>query len=66
MMLSAHGDTLSIQTLEQYVRQTNQILPMFNENKTKQLLLVRESKRYASHKRLGRISHLNICYCSHC
>lgn len=45
MMLSSHGDTLSVETLEQYVRQTNQILSMFNENKTKQLLLVRESKR---------------------
>lgn len=45
MMLSSHGDTLGVETLEQYVRQTNQILSMFNENKTKQLLLVRESKR---------------------
>jgi hypothetical protein len=48
MMLSSHGDTLSAETLEKYVRLTNQVLQMFNENKTKQLLLVRESKRYTT------------------
>jgi len=46
MMLSSHGDTLSVETLDKYLRVTNQVLQMFNENKTKQLLLVRESKRF--------------------
>ncbi|ODN00152.1 CDK5 regulatory subunit-associated protein 3 [Orchesella cincta] len=60
MMLSSHGDTLSVETLEKYLRLTNQVLQMFNENKTKQLLLVRESKRYTSRITEGLLQNIKL------
>jgi len=60
MMLSSHGDTLSIETLMKYVHSTNQVLQMFNENKTKQLLLVRESKRYTTRIADGLLQNIKL------
>lgn len=65
MMLSMDGDSLSTETLEKYTRSINQVLQLFNENKTKQLLLVRESKRLKL-QRLKLVNNIIPMRCHYC
>lgn len=46
VMLSAQRESMSAEEVGKYLTHTTQVLAMFNETKIKQLLLVRESKRY--------------------
>lgn len=45
VMLSAQRESMSAEEIGRYLSQCTQTLAMFNETKTKQFLLVRESKR---------------------